>query len=159
MLICASAFLIAPRHRIALFAFLFTIPLHLIFKGFDIGWFQFEGLYPEMNYFVRAMCVILIAFSIVLIGSLSNPAARWKVSVGGPIGIVLVYALIESAFPEMNASIQAMWVILGSFSVLVTLNHENWTKWKVLIVYDSKIIANIGIGLAASLVLLHFIFH
>jgi SSS family solute:Na+ symporter len=59
VLICASAFLAFPKHRIALLAFLSTIPLHL----------TFQWLSPGMNYFVRAMWVIIIAFAIVAIPS------------------------------------------------------------------------------------------
>ena len=55
VLICSAALLIAPKEKLAIFAFLITIPLHLIFKQF----------YPDMNYFVRAMWVILIAFSVL----------------------------------------------------------------------------------------------
>ncbi len=55
VLICAAVFLIAPNHRLALAAFLSTIPLHLLFKEFV----------PEMNYFVRAGWVIVCAFTIV----------------------------------------------------------------------------------------------
>ncbi len=54
VLICTSVFLILPNQTIALIAFLSTIPLHLIIIK----------LLPEMNYFVRAGWVILIAFLI-----------------------------------------------------------------------------------------------
>ncbi len=57
VIICAAAFLIAPKHRLALFAFISTIPLHRLFIHFV----------PEMNYLVRALCVILIAFAIIAI--------------------------------------------------------------------------------------------
>jgi len=57
VLICSAALLIAPKEKLAIFAFFITIPLHLIFKQF----------FPEMNYFVRAMWVILIAFSVLSI--------------------------------------------------------------------------------------------
>lgn len=55
VLICLCAFLTAPRRRLALFAFLVSIPLQFILIY----------LFPDMNYFVRAMWVILIAFFIV----------------------------------------------------------------------------------------------
>ena len=97
VLICSAAFMIAPNHRVALYAFLSTIPLHLLFQYFV----------PEMNYFVRAGWVILVAFS---------------------------------------------FIALASFK-------DGWTKWKDLVQYDSKLISQIGIGMAASLVLLHIIFH
>lgn len=63
VLICASAFLVLPNHRLALAAFLSTIPLHLLLQylpTLEIG-------FPELNYFVRAMWVILAAFLILAI--------------------------------------------------------------------------------------------
>ncbi|MEL7222300.1 MAG: hypothetical protein AAGJ93_13330, partial [Bacteroidota bacterium] len=98
VLICSAAFLLAPKHRVALIAFLSTIPLHLILQYF----------FPDMNYFVRAGWVVLIAFSIVAIAS--DPIRGWK-------------------------------------------------KWDDLFQYDSPRIAQIGLGLLASLVVLHIVFH
>ena len=54
VIICISAFLLMPNQRLVLASFLCTIPLHLLI---------FE-LFPDMNYFVRAMWVILIAFAL-----------------------------------------------------------------------------------------------
>lgn len=97
VLICAAGFLMAPHHKTAIIAFVSTIPLHLIIIQ----------LFPEMNYFVRAG-----------------------------------------------------WVILIAFSALAIMSHsEGWKRWKELIQYDSKEIAQIGLGLLISLVLLHIIFH
>lgn len=62
VLICAAGFLVLPKQRVALIGFVSTIPLHLI-----ILW-----LFPDMNYFVRAMWVILIAFSFVAATSWSG---------------------------------------------------------------------------------------
>ena len=75
VLICAAAFLVAPNHRIALVAFLSTIPLHLIIGGF--AYVGYEGLFPEMNYFVRAGWVILIAFLLLTAGSLRGGFRSW----------------------------------------------------------------------------------
>ena len=55
VLSCAAVFLINPKPKISLLAFLLTIPLQFLFKGF----------FPEMNYFVRAMWVILSGFTIL----------------------------------------------------------------------------------------------
>jgi SSS family solute:Na+ symporter len=98
VLICTAGFMVAPNHRLTLAAFLSTIPLHLIIIYF----------FPEMNYFVRAMWVILIAFSMI--------------------------------------GISAFWT-------------GGWRKWDELIVYDSPRILQVGLGLLASLVLLHWVFH
>ncbi len=102
VLICAAAFLAAPNHRMALVAFVSTIPLHIIIIQ----------LFPEMNYFVRAGWVIVVAFTILVIGS-------WK-----------------DSWSELTRS------------------------WSELIQYnEDKTIAQIGMGLGVSLVLLHIIFH
>lgn len=55
VVVCAAAFLGLVKHRLALVGFLVTIPLHLLF----------QWLSPDMNYFVRAMWVIVIGFMIV----------------------------------------------------------------------------------------------
>ena len=59
ILICVAAFLVAPKQRLTLFVFVATVPLQLIFKA----------LFPDMNYFVRPMWIILIGFTIILVGS------------------------------------------------------------------------------------------
>lgn len=69
VLICTAAFIVAPRHRLTLFAFFSTIPLHLIIIQ----------VFPEMNYFVRAMWVILIAFGISSLGAIGRGGWRkWE---------------------------------------------------------------------------------
>ncbi len=55
VIISASAMLIAPKHKVAIAAFLLTVPFHLIL----------QYVFPEMNYFVRAMWVILAAFTLI----------------------------------------------------------------------------------------------
>jgi len=97
VLICSAAFLVAPNHRVALIAFVSTIPLHLIIIQ----------IFPEMNYFVRAGWVIVIAFSILY-------AASFK---------------------------------------------SGWKKWRDLIQYDDRAVWQVGLGLAASLVFMHVVFH
>lgn len=73
VVISGAALLIAPRQRVAMAAFLSTVPLHILF----------QWLLPDMNYFVRAMWVILIAFAVMAAGSkgfrrenLWEPASR-----------------------------------------------------------------------------------
>ena len=62
VLICTAGFMVTPNRRATLIGFLSTIPLHLLIIYF----------FPDMNYFVRAMWVILIAFSFVTIFSLRD---------------------------------------------------------------------------------------
>ena len=97
VLICAAALLIAPSHRWSLISFMSTLPLHLIILHY----------FPEMNYFVRAMWVIIIAF--IALASISYRG-----------GFRTCSELIQVASPRVG---------------------------------------KIGIGLAASLGLLHIVFH
>jgi len=68
VLICTAAFLVIPNRKATLIGFLSTIPLHLIIIYF----------FPDMNYFVRAMWVIIIALSFVVISSMNNGFRTWK---------------------------------------------------------------------------------
>ena len=57
VLICLCGFLKPPNRKFAIFAFLLTVPLQFIIMN----------VFPDMNYFVRAGWVILIAFAIVAV--------------------------------------------------------------------------------------------
>lgn len=68
VLICSAAFLVTPNPRLVLVAFLSTIPLHLLILYF----------FPDMNYFVRAMWVILIAFFVVGLALFQSKWRTWN---------------------------------------------------------------------------------
>ncbi|NRB53316.1 MAG: sodium/solute symporter [Saprospiraceae bacterium] len=68
VLICSAAFLVTPNPRLVLAAFLSTIPLHLLILYF----------FPDMNYFVRAMWVILIAFFAVGLALFQSKWRSWN---------------------------------------------------------------------------------
>lgn len=68
VLICTAAFLVTPNRRATLLGFLSTIPLHLVIIYF----------FPDMNYFVRAMWVILIALAFVMAVSAWGGFRTWK---------------------------------------------------------------------------------
>ena len=51
---CSAVFLIAPKQKAAVIAFFATFMAHLVIKGF----------FPEINYFIRAMWVIIIGFGL-----------------------------------------------------------------------------------------------
>ena len=55
VIICAAIFLVVPKYKITLIAFFATVILQLILKF----------IFPDMNYFVRAMWVILISFFMI----------------------------------------------------------------------------------------------
>jgi SSS family solute:Na+ symporter len=62
VIICAAIFLVDPNHKVTLATFLSTIVFQFIFKSF----------FPEMNYFVRAMWIILLGFILIYLLSKTN---------------------------------------------------------------------------------------
>jgi len=97
VLICAAAFLAFPNHRVALFVFVATVPLQLLLKYF----------YPDMNYFVRAGCVITIAFTMLATLSMQGgwrpareiiqPSSKAALQLGGAllVSLVLLHVLFH----------------------------------------------------------------
>lgn len=89
--ICGAAFLVKPKHRLALIAFLMTVPLN----------FAMRAYFPDMNYFVRAGWVIFIGLMLLAIPTIIQNG--WKplksyVSYATPqmkwYGIALLLSLI-----------------------------------------------------------------
>ena len=59
ILICSAVLLVKPNIKIVLTAFIASLPMNIVL----------QILFPEMNYFVRAFCVIISGLSIAVIGS------------------------------------------------------------------------------------------
>jgi len=59
VVICAAVFLVAPQQKVTFAAVLSTLFFQFIFKSF----------FPEMNYFVRAMWIILLCFFLIVMFS------------------------------------------------------------------------------------------
>ncbi len=68
VLICSAVLLLKPNPRASGLAFLSTIPLHIILIQF----------FPDMNYFVRAMWVILIAMGALILPSFPKGWTSFK---------------------------------------------------------------------------------
>ena len=62
VIICAAIFLVAPNHKITFITFLGTIVFQFLFMSF----------FPDMNYFVRAMWIILLSFILIYLLSKTN---------------------------------------------------------------------------------------
>ena len=59
ILICSAVLLMKPKIKVVLIAFIISLPINILL----------QILFPEMNYFVRAFCVIISGLSIAVIGS------------------------------------------------------------------------------------------
>ena len=89
VIICAAIFLVAPNHKVTLATFLSTIVFQFLFKSF----------YPETNYFVRAMWMILLGFFLIYILSKTNFKNPLKLFKSGSkkisrIGLFMLLSLI-----------------------------------------------------------------
>ena len=98
VIICLAAFLVAPHQRLAIISFSITIPLHLLIIS----------MFPEMNYFVRAMWVITRAFGITAI----------------PESFRNGWLPLKSVFQSTSVSIKQLgWGLLGSLLILHIVFH------------------------------------
>ena len=89
VIICAAIFLVAPNHKVTFATFLGTI----IFQ------FLFISYFPYMNYFVRAMWIILIGFILIYLFSKTNFTAPMELFKSGSkkitrIGFLMLLSLI-----------------------------------------------------------------
>ena len=89
VIICAAIFLVAPNHKVTFATFLGTI----IFQ------FLFISYFPYMNYFVRAMWIILIGFILIYLYSKTHYTAPMELFKSGSkkitrIGFLMLLSLI-----------------------------------------------------------------
>ncbi len=97
VIICTTAFVAFPNHQRAIIGFSSTIILHLLIVN----------LFPEMNYFVRAMWVIIIAF---IISALGFQKGHW--------------ISINELFKDSTSDIKRLgWASLGSLILLHIIFH------------------------------------
>ncbi len=108
VLICAAVFLVVPKRMLAIAAFFSTVFLQFTFSF----WF-----FPEMNYFVRAMWVILIGFGLIAIPTALNLV---KETESNPNNIKAGFKKWKDIF--VFASPQIMWAGIGLLLSLVLLH-------------------------------------
>lgn len=94
VLICTAAFLLKPKSSVVLVGFLLTIPLNFMFK---------YVFFPDMNYFIRALYVILAGISFVFIPTLIQHKGK------------IPKDLFKAASPRIAT---VGWVLLASLVVL-----------------------------------------
>ena len=69
VIICVAALLLFPKRKLAFWGFVATLPINLLSR-----W-----LFPDMNYLVRALLIIVTAFLIVAIPTISSNGLKpWK---------------------------------------------------------------------------------
>jgi SSS family solute:Na+ symporter len=133
--------------------------LALLYLKFNNPESAFTHTLNELRYFINCGIVVLICAAALMLA----PNHKWSLIaflITVPLNIFMKYY-----YPEMNYFVRAGFVIVLGFMVLAIFGADKkgkegkWRKWRNLFQYDEPRIAQIGLGLFASLVLLHVIFH
>ena len=131
-----------------------TMGLVLLYVKFENPEAAFTHTLNELRYYINCGIVVLICTAAFMV------IPNKKATLIGFLSTIPLHLIIIQLFPEMNYFVRAMWVILIALTFAVLLSSKNgFRKWKELIQYDSPQIMKTGGVLAASLVLLHIIFH
>ena len=141
--------------RAILFAFIsgVTIGIVLLYLKFSNPDAAFTHTLNELRYYINCAIVVLICAAVFLI------APKHKVAFLAFFATIALQFVFKAAFPEMNYFIRAMWVILCGFLVILIGSMTRFTSWSGLFRPATKSITQFGIGMLASLVLLHVVFH
>lgn len=95
VLICSAGFFLFPKQNTIIVAFFSTFVFQVLILR----------VFPEMNYFVRAMCVIILGLLIVIFSNYTK-VTSWKTliqyesktTLGWGIGLVISLILVHAAF-------------------------------------------------------------
>lgn len=131
-----------------------TMGLILLYLKFNNPEASFTHTLNELRYYINCGIVVLICGAALLIA----PSHRW--SLVSFMSTLPLHLIILHNFPDMNYFVRAMWVIIMAFIGLVIMSYKGgFRSWSQLIQVASPNVGKIGIGLGASLVLLHIVFH
>lgn len=125
----------------------------LLYYKFQNAESAFTHSLNELRYYINCGIVVLACAAVFIF------APKQRTALIAFVATVILQVLFKFSFPEMNYFVRAMWVILIGFSVILISSKGCLKNWKGLVVSDSKQIAQIGIGMIISLMLLHIIFH
>lgn len=108
----------------------------------------------ELRYYVNCGIVVVILSAVLLVAPVPN------VTLVAFLSSSVVYATIKYFFPEMNYFVRAGFVILGLFLLVqVPAGRFRFRPAREWLVADDPLVKWWGLGLALSLVALHFVFH
>ena len=116
----------------------------------------FTHWFNELSYYVKNGFVLLILAAVLLI----KPARALVLIV--LISSVLLYYVLSLAFPAMNYFVRSGWVIVASFAIVAipTVYKNGWRlpEGNFLEVSHPRV-GHFALGLLASLVFCHIVFH
>lgn len=128
--------------------------LSLMYLKFNNPEAAFTHTLNELRYYVNCGIVVVILSAVLLIAPVPR-ITLWAFLASAPLNLGIQYV-----FPDMNYFVRAGVVIVSLFLVFqLVAGRGKLRPWRELFVADSRGTAWVGVGLALSLVALHFVFH
>ena len=151
----SDAQMVEAGRRAILFSFVsgVTVGILLLYLKFSDPNAAFTHSLNELRYYINCGIVVVICAAVFLV------APQKKVTFSAFLATILLQFIFKSFFPEMNYFVRAMWVILIGFSLIVLFSKTRFQNLRLMIQITSKQIMGLGLGMLASLILLHIIFH
>ena len=150
-----DAQMVEAGRRAILFSFVsgVTVGILLLYLKFSDPNAAFTHSLNELRYYINCGIVVVICAAVFLV------APQKKVTFSAFLATIFLQFIFKSFFPEMNYFVRAMWVILIGFSLIVLFSKTRFQNLRLMIQITSKQIMGLGLGMLASLILLHIIFH
>jgi len=128
--------------------------LILLYVKFNNPEAAFTHTLNELRYYINCGIVVLICSAAFIV------APNYRLVLLAFLLTIPANILIKQFFPDMNYFVRAGWVIvLGLAISSISLYQTRYRKWSEFIHSESRNISLIGIGMLASLIVLHVIFH
>ena len=126
----------------------------LLYVKFEDPGAAFTHTLNELRYYVNCGIVVLICGAVFLL------APNHKVALVCFLASAPLNLMLKHYFPGMNYFVRAGWVITIAFAILAVLSARGgWNRWRDLVQYEDRSVWQVGLGLAASLLVVHAVFH
>ncbi len=127
------------------------ILLYVKFKNPEVA---FTHTLNEFRYYINCGIVVLICSAAFIL------APNYRLVLLAFLLTIPTNILLKQFFPDMNYFVRAGWVIvLGLAISSISLYKTRYKKWHEFFHSESRNISLIGLGMLASLVMLHVLFH
>lgn len=128
--------------------------LILLYVKFENPTLAFTHTLNELRYYINCGIVVLICTAAFLV--LPNQV----MALVAFLSTIPLQITFQQIFPEMNYFVRAGWVIFLAFALVTVFSlGGGWRSRRELIQFNDPLIGKIGLGLAASLLILHIVFH
>lgn len=131
-----------------------SMGLVLLYVKFENPEMAFTHTLNELRYYINCGIVVLICTSAFLL------IPNQKITLLAFLSTMPLHLAFQYQYPDMNYFVRAGWVIALAFLMVVIASRDGgWKRREDLFNVTDPVIGRLGLGLGASLVLLHVVFH